>query len=478
MQNSDNSIVSYQATMLPNVDYNKIVHSNAQFSLNTLEIGTLESCTRFFNELKFVLREENFIVEAESLVAHLCAYLGAVMTVHTVHVAEKLELAVIELIQQQAKNAYQSFTQYPINNDVASIKHKEENLERLHQTTPSNIMTQTMRLNTLIMDIIREHKQPSNKLTNLQEQQLLCSQDTLTKIVLYLSGGRCSQWRKQLNGLSDNYVINQLAIQIGWVIGYFSHLDNSPPEQTSYFSYATSSIVLYRRHIFQLMQGYAEIKFAKETEDATKTNEILAEIHQLSEKTHAQNSPINDFQKQVLIVHAGIEKTLLGLLTCECCIKIMFASLFYFWFTLAESLYRKNLQSAVALDPMGHMEAIIHLVQKTIKSLPMPQLTPEINALNEKMQALKPYIANQENIDHMSQSQITEQTTQVNTAVYTATNKYLEQGNHPEAIANALFCHWMRLSVFFGVTEQDWQKMDYYVVEILNEVQHYFAGLM
>ena len=42
-----------------------------------------------------------------------------------------------------------------------------------------------------------------------------------------------------------------------------------------------------------------------------------------------------------------------------------------------------------------------------------------------------------------------------------------------EAITNALFSHWLRFSVFFGVSESEWQKMDYYLVEILKAVRGY-----
>jgi len=59
---------------------------------------------------------------------------------------------------------------------------------------------------------------------------LFCSQDKLIKILLAFSSKSCAQWRKSLNGLLDNYVINQLAIQIGWLIGYFSHLQSESPE--------------------------------------------------------------------------------------------------------------------------------------------------------------------------------------------------------------------------------------------------------
>src|SRR3990167_1097317 len=90
----------YQATMLPNVDYLQL--EDRSISVIDLEYGTLESCTKFLEELKLVLLDEKFMPVPEFLIAHLCAYLGAAMTVHTVLEADKLEEHVVKLVEQQA----------------------------------------------------------------------------------------------------------------------------------------------------------------------------------------------------------------------------------------------------------------------------------------------------------------------------------------------------------------------------------------
>jgi len=46
---------------------------------------------RFFRKFKVSINTRTFIQVPELLVAHLCAYLGTVITVHTTHQAEKLE---------------------------------------------------------------------------------------------------------------------------------------------------------------------------------------------------------------------------------------------------------------------------------------------------------------------------------------------------------------------------------------------------
>ena len=72
-----------------------------------------------------------------------------------------------------------------------------------------------------------------------------------------------------------------------------------------------------------------------ELQEDSEAESLLSEIRSLSEKTHAQVPPaFNDFQKQITITQADIEKTLIGLITQGHSIKIILMSLFYFWFTL------------------------------------------------------------------------------------------------------------------------------------------------
>ena len=123
------------------------------------------------------------------------------------------------------------------------------------------------------------------------------------------------------------------------------------------------------------------------------------------------------------------------------------------------------------------MPDIINLVRKKAQTLPEPNLTSEIRALNEKMQKLKQYLPIPEKLDEVSPEQAAQQTPQVNTAIHTVTSEYLQQNIHPEAVANALFCHWLRLSVFFGISEKDWQKIDYYIMDILGAVKHYLSTI-
>ena len=71
-----------------------------------------------------------------------------------------------------------------------------------------------------------------------------------------------------------------------------------------------------------------------------------------------------------------------------------------------------------------------------------------------------------------------EQTEEVNTAIVNVIGKCIQKNIHPKAIANALFNYWLRFSVFFGVSERDWQKMDYYFVDILEAADEYVDKIL
>jgi hypothetical protein len=473
--------VHYQAPMLPDVNYMKILDDeelDTFFSLVDLEYDTFKSCCDFLEEVKLVLLEEQLIQAPELLVAHLCAYLGAVITVHTIHDAEQLEPLVINLVTHQAHASYQHFNKYPINSTAKSQEQKIQNLEKLRLSAPGSIINQTIRLGRFMMDILEELKnnQPIASVFKPKQTELFCNQESLIKIVLYLGSKQCASWRETLDGLSDNYVLNQLAIQIGWLIGYCSHLDNKAPNTTHYFDYGLPLIRLYREHVYKMMHAYADAQNRENQEEHGEAEALLAEIRGVSEKVRAQTLPaITDFQKQMAIAKAGIEKALIELMNQGCAIKIILMSLFYFWFTLEAPLHAKNPEHINEEDPFLHMGNIIELVKKTAGTLPEPELNPEIHLLNQKMQQLKKYMPDPKSLDRFPQERVENEAANVNTTIHTLTSEYLKQDFHPEAIANALFSHWLRLSVFFGVSESHWQKMDYYFKEIMGETRHYLS---
>jgi len=192
-------MIAYQAQMLPQVDYQKIGKS-FYFSLADLEHRTMQDCCDFLKRLKSALLKEHLAQDPELLVAHLCAYLGTAVTVHTVNQAEKLEPSMITLIKHQAHAAYQHFNQYPINSTIQSNEQKKKNLEILRGSAPGSIVVQTMRLGRVMVDMLAElksHRQCHFKMYRLPKQtELFCPHETLIKIMLIVSSTKCAEMEK------------------------------------------------------------------------------------------------------------------------------------------------------------------------------------------------------------------------------------------------------------------------------------------
>ena len=481
-------MIDYQAPMLDQVDYSEIDDDDFGFSLVDLEYDTMKNCSDFLEALKSVLMKEHMVQLPELLVAHLCAYLGALTTIHTVTHAEKLEPSILELIKHQAYSAYELFNQYPVNRTVESQEQKNRNLDDLREKSPGSIVVQTVRLGRVTMDILDELSENReayfNGKSSSKQDSLFCPSETFIKLMLMMGGEQFTEWKEQLDDLSDNYVLNQMAIQIGWLIGYFSHLDRKQPDETTYLSYGLPVLTLYREQIYKMMHAYADALHEQEDIEQEKqdseTRELLSEIRQLSKITHAQLTPaVSDYQKQIAITQAGIEGMLVELLNEQFVPKIILMSLFYFWFRLEAPMNGADIDTIDKSDVFLHMSQIIPLVIKTAQSLPTPELTPELKALNEKMQELKKHLPDPEHLDKASQvskETVAQQTARVNESVHTLTCDYIKQNFHPDAITNVLFSQWLRFSVFFGVSESDWQKMDYYLPEILVAVRNYLKA--
>ena len=209
------------------------------------------------------------------------------------------------------------------------------------------------------------------------------------------------------------------------------------------------------------------------------TDSLLNEIRELSAKTYAEIPPTTTkFQKESAIVQAGLEKLVIELILEHMEVKIIYMSLFYFWFTLdapLRGISRKSLNKLSIFEEIGN---IVSLIRKTTFELPDPEFSSNLKMLNSKMESLKSILPSPEDFDNVQEDQVQYQSTRVNTAIHTLTSDYLKQDYHPEIVANVLFSQWLRLSVFYGVSEKEWQKMDYYFVEILAAVRGYMPTII
>ena len=94
------------------------------------------------------------------------------------------------------------------------------------------------------------------------------------------------------------------------------------------------------------------------------------------------------------------------------------------------------------------------------------------------MQSLRSNLPNPRDLDNVPQELVEKQSIRVNRAIHTLTSDYLKQDYHPEIVANVFFSQWLRLSVFYCVSEKEWQKMDHYFVEILGAVRNYIPTII
>lgn len=472
--------ISYPRPMLSDVDYENF--GDNLISLTDLEFGAMQNYSDFLSKLEQALIQAKMIQIPEFVVAHLCCYLGATLTIYNQPNSKKLEPIIIKLLQQHAELSLSKFNHYLSNSNANT---QPLLLKRLRENTPGSIIVQTMRLGHIIMEMMETlsaHHAKAKK-----QEDWICPQDKFFDLLIPLIKQHQRDWQDEFGELSINYAINQLAIQIGWLIGYFSYLDNQTNAK-SYLDYGLPCLTLYMKHSNKMMTAIlAKEKVLADTqptidEASTISPEIailLDEVHQLSEKTYAKiPAATTSFQKQTMIFQAALEKLMIELMAENCTIKVIYLTTFYFWFTLDAPSRCVSPESPDNISAFEELENIVNLIRKTTSHLPEPDLSSDIKMLNAKIQHLKSHLPAPEELDNIPEDQIPSQSIKVNRAIHTLTSDYLKQDYHPEIIANVLFGQWLRLSIFYGVTESEWQKMDHYFVEILTTVREYLSAII
>lgn len=481
--------ISYPQPMLSSVDYDNL--GVDFFSLTNLEYKAIQNCSDFLEKLEEALLSAKMIQIPEMVVVHLCCYLGATITIYNQDKSGDLEPEINNLLRRHAELSLSKFNHYLLNSN-ANIQ--SSLLDRLKEDTPGSIVVQTLRLGRIIMDMMENLSNSQSNLLKKQED-LICPQNEFFAFLIPLVNEHHETWQEDLDGLSINHAINQLTIQIGWLVGYFSYLDRKP-NTNSYLEYCLPCIPLYMDYTNKLLQAMLtrgqiltsiqQLSINDEepaTDDAeidnTETASLLNEIWELSQKTHSELPPATTkFQKEAAIFQAELEKLFVELISEHMEIKVLYMSIFYFWFTLDAPLRGIPYESLNKLSPFEEIGNIISLIRKTTFELPDPEFSPNVKILNRKMQSLKSKLPAHEDLDNVPQDHVEYQSTRVNTAIHTLTSDYLKQNYHPEVIANVLFSQWLRLSVLYGVSEQEWQKMNHYFVEILNAVRNYIPTII
>ncbi len=247
---------AYPAPMLPNVDYQQF--DSFFTSLVDVEYTALENLKDFLSQLEDILLEKSMMLVPELVIAHCSAYLGLFSTMCNVDEAKRLEKPINQLITQHANLAYSKFNQYPVNSTVSTQHEKQENLIQLRQDSPGSIVPQTMRLGRIVMTLMESLQTPRVS----KQKELFCPHDDFFGFTVPLASDQRKQWLEMLRNKSINHAINQLAIQIAWLIGYFSHLDKKPPIEGQYLEYALPCMSMYQDYTLKFIGSIVLIEFS------------------------------------------------------------------------------------------------------------------------------------------------------------------------------------------------------------------------
>ena len=479
---TEEKTMPYPQPMLSDVDYDKF--GMGFFSLTDLEYESMKNCSDFLEKLEQALLNAKMVQTPAMIVMHLCCYLGSSVTIYSQNRARYLEAEINNLLRKHAELSLSKFNRYLSN---STSYNQSLLLDQLREDTPGSIIVQTLSLGRFVMAMMRSLSNNKND-TSKEQKEFICPQNKFFALLIPLVNEQHEKWKEDLDGLSMNYAINQLAVQIGWLIGYFSYLDKQP-NTNSYIEISQTCIPLYIDYTSKLLEAMLDKgqiltsmdnpTNGEKTIDSEDTASLLNEIRELSEKNYAQApAATTKLQKDSAIIKAGLEKLVIELITEHMEIKIIYMSVFYFWFTLDAPLRGIPRESLNKLSPFDEFGNIVQLIKKTVYKLPDPEFSTDLKMLNSKMESLKLSLPNPEDLDNVPEDQVRPQSTVVNKAVHTLISDYLKQDYHPEIIANILFNQWLRLSVFYGVSEKEWQKMDYYFVEIVGAVRNYIPEII
>jgi hypothetical protein len=211
------------------------------------------------------------------------------------------------------------------------------------------------------------------------------------------------------------------------------------------------------------------------------TSNLVNELAEIAQRIKSQEpTATTPLQIQAAIVMATLEKELVNLILEHMTIKIIFASLFYFWLILEAPLRgvsRKALDNWSMPLPEA-VERIISVIETTLEPLPEHKPTADMEKLGARVNIMKSLVPDSEIDRQMSPEETRKQVTTVNTRIHTTTVDFFKQSFHPEIIANVLLGYWIRVSTMNRyVPESYYQKMEYYFDDIRKAVREHVPTL-
>ncbi len=233
----------YPKAMLPNVDYQDLEDEDSFEGITDLEYETMRNLYDFTEELKDILLQKNMGQTLELIISHLCAYLGF-LTVASLGLkqATELQIKITKLLEEQTKTAYDLFCKSPVSSSLSG-EVKTRNFDQLRENSPGSLVVQTIRLGGIVwrnFQELAENRKSHIRFTNEKQAEFFCPQDIF---IPFLKEASSKIIRESKNGIPIAYVLNQMTIQLGWLIGYYGHLDRQFPK--TYLEFGIPCIGLY-----------------------------------------------------------------------------------------------------------------------------------------------------------------------------------------------------------------------------------------
>ncbi len=225
--------------MLPTIDYDELENSGFLSSnIVDLEYGTMDHLHHFVDDLTEILKQEKMIQSPELMVAHLCSYLGF-LTSASINLKKSLELIphIQKLVESEAEKSYEIFSKFLDNHQNKSKDEKEKQFSQLRNNTPSSIVAQTLRLGRDIFDSINILNHNSSF---YDKNKIFCPPNLFLNLMKKQSKVLKKEWQDRLSML---LVINQICVQIGWVMGYYGFYDKNYPNK--YLEFGLPCIELF-----------------------------------------------------------------------------------------------------------------------------------------------------------------------------------------------------------------------------------------
>ncbi len=240
-----------QSALLPGVSYSDFEDDLFGDPVLDLEYTTLRNLKKLADEIRTALIEEGMIQIPEFLVAHFCAYLGY-LSAHALGLkrATALEKPLTALVQSQAQGALELFGKYPVNNGEAHLN--RDSVEQCKNHAPGSIIVQTIRFGRYVFDVMGELKTAHSFQSGDQSKQteMFCSIDRL--MVIFKQ--QADDLKKESTQVGEDMMldINQTAIQIGYLMGYYGHFDGTSQR---YYEYGLPCIPLFIKYGHKFIQA-------------------------------------------------------------------------------------------------------------------------------------------------------------------------------------------------------------------------------